>query len=361
MSHYEERLDKDLGEIRARVRALSDLAQQALLNALQSLRSGNRKLAYVTILGDARINTQMRSVEALCHRFIARHLPSAGHLRYCSSVIRAALQLERLGDYAVTIAREGVQFSSPPEGPTVRQLELVADKANTMLAQAIDAFNEGNEQKARASIGLAGSLEGTMDSIYADLMAASDASRIAHLIALFVIFNNLKRVADQAKNICEETLFATTGEIKRAPVQGVLFLDEDNARLSQMALAIAEKTYPGAARFSSAGAAPAAAPDPALCEFLEKHGYDMSGARITRFDAAPASLARYFVVVTLDGPMERYAERVPFHTSVLEWDVGPWPEGETGDALDAHLQELYRETASRVRELVETLRGDRVS
>ena len=71
-------------------------------------------------------------------------------------------------------------------------------------------------------------------------------------------------------------------------------------------------------------------------------------------------LSRFFVVVSLDGPFERYANSVPFHTSVLEWDLGEWPEGLEGDALDSRLQELYREISLRVQELVDTLRGEEV-
>jgi len=361
MSQYEQRLEKDLLAIRTHMRKLSTVTRDALSDALRSVFSGDRKLAYATVLGDAWVNERSREIDALCHRFIARHLPSAGHLRYTSAVIRAALQLERLGDYAVIIAREGVQLTSPPDGPTGRQLELVADQANTMLAQAIDAFNEGNAEKARTAKGLSGSLEGTMDNVYADLMATSDPARTANLVALFVIFNNLKRVSDQAKNLCEETLFAKTGETKRTPVQDVLFIEEDDSRLSQMAQAIGEKNHPGEARFASAGPTPAATVDPTLSGFLENHGFDMSAARPAKLGAAPASLSPYFVVVTLDGPIERYTERVPFHTSVLEWDVGPWPDGDDGDALQRRLQELYREISARVRELVETLRGEEVS
>jgi len=200
-----------------------------------------------------------------------------------------------------------------------------------------------------------------MDNVYADLMATSDPARTAHLVALFVIFNNIKRVADQAKNLCEETLFAQTGETKPTPVQDVLFLEEADARLSQMAKAIGEKNHAGAARFASAGPTPAATVDPALADFLENHGFDMSVARPAKLGATPVSLSPYFVVVTLDGPVERYTERVPFHTSVLEWDVGPWPEGGGEEATERRLQELYREISVRVRELVETLRGEEVS
>ena len=358
MSRYEQRLDHDLNVIRERMQSLSSVAKQSLEKALHSLLSGNRKLAYATILGDAWVNKRARELDALCHRFIARHLPSAGHLRFMSAVIRTSLQLERLGDYAVTIAREGVQLSAPPQGPTARQLEVMAEQANTMLGNAIDAFNEGNEGKARASMALGESMEGTMDGIYSDLMTASNAARIKDLLALFVVFNMVKRISDQAKNICEETLFFVSGETKHARVHDVVFVDQNNACLSQMALAIARRSFPGNARFASAGRSPAGAIDAGMKTFMENLGFDLSGARPASLDDSPGALSKYFVIVSLDGVMERYATQIPFHTSVLEWDVGTKPEGLEGDALKGRHEELYRELSSNVQSLVEALRGD---
>ena len=358
MSHYEQRLEQDLKIIREHMRKLSGYVTEALENALSSLFSGNRKLAYATILNDERINERMRELDTLCHRFIARHLPSAGHLRYMSAAIRTSLQLERLGDYAVTIAREGVQLSAPPEGLPARQLDNMADHANRMLALAIDAFDHGNEEKARTAISLSASVEDTFDHIYAGLMADSQAFRIKDLLALFVVFNMIKRISDQAQNICEDTLFAVTGETRRTRVYNVLFVDEDNAFLSQMAETIARRTYPSSAQFSSAGRVAAERVDPALMAFLDEFGVDLSGTRPQRLDPSPESLSKYFVIVSLDGLMERYTSHVPFHTTVLEWDVGARPQGLEGEALRRHMEELYREIAAYVRGLVETLRGE---
>ncbi len=360
MSHYEQRLESDLDAIRDHMRALSTRAGDAVEKALHSLLSGNSKLAYATILGDGWINERTREIDGLCHRFIARHLPSAGHLRYTSAVIRTSLQLERIGDYAVTIAREGVQLSAPPDGAILRQLEIMAGQANGMLAQSIAAFNEGNEEKARTAMGMASAMEGTMDGIYADLVGTSDPGRIKDLVALFVVFNLIKRVADQAKNICEETLFAVTGEIKRARVHDVLFMDEDGAGLSQMATAIAGRSYPDAARYTAAGRSAADGVDPDLRAFLEQRGFDLSAATPSTLDTSPSALSKYFVIISLSGPVQDYAKQIPFHTSALEWDVGSLPQGLEGAALEQRLEELYREVSSHVRGLVETLSGEEV-
>ena len=95
MSHYEERLEKDLTAIRGQVAEMAGLVEIATKNAMHALQTGNNKLASATVLEDHVINRSMRRIDQLCHKFIALHLPSEGHLRMLSSVIRANIELER--------------------------------------------------------------------------------------------------------------------------------------------------------------------------------------------------------------------------------------------------------------------------
>ena len=110
MRMYEQRLQEDLSRIRSEIRTMGDMAEELLTKAVHALLTGNSELANQTILGDHPINRQMRAIDRSCHGFIARHLPSAGHLRLVSAVIRLNIELERVGDYAVTISREALQL-----------------------------------------------------------------------------------------------------------------------------------------------------------------------------------------------------------------------------------------------------------
>ena len=101
-------------EPRTAALVMAGLVETSVRNAMHALHTGNNKLASTTILADHRINRSMRRIDASCHKFIALHLPSAGHLRLLSSVIRANIELERIGDYAVTISREVSQMSVKP-------------------------------------------------------------------------------------------------------------------------------------------------------------------------------------------------------------------------------------------------------
>lgn len=359
--HYEERLENDLNRIRERVATMGSLVQESLKNAVHALLTGNDKLASATILSDMPVNRLMREIDALCHRFIAVHLPSAGHLRIISSVIRTNIELERIGDYAVTICRESVQLPNPPKGALASKVELMADETRRMLTQAIDAFNQGNADAAKATMGMAAQVDRTFDTIFDELVHEQGDWELKDIMGLFVVFHRLERVAAQSKNICEETVFAVTGQTKAPKTYRVLFLDQDNSCLSQMAEAIARKNYPNSGKYSSAGRQAAEEINPDLDNFLQQRGFDLSQMLPSNLDLAPAELAHFHVIVSLQGPVKSYIEGLPFHTVPLEWDLGSCPTGLPQEETQQRLEELYREIAANVQDLMETLRGEGAS
>ena len=358
MSHYEERLERDLTGIREQVAIMAEQVETAVKNAMHALQTGNDKLAAATVIADHPINRTMRQIDEMCHKFIALHLPSASHLRLLSAVIRANIELERIGDYAATIAREALQLSAPPAGSMSRELERVGSETQLMLRQAVRSFKELNADLAKGTMIMEEQMENDLDIIYGELMANDDRDAVKNLLATFAVFTQLKRVADQAKNLCEETVFAVTGDAKAPKVYNILFIDEDNSCQSQIAEAIARKNFPGSGNYISAGRSPAAALNPVMVEFLGNHGLNIDDkARPKPVDMTPLQLTTQHVIVSLQGSVKSYFQQIPFHTTPLEWDVGPAPEN--GDASGIQrLEEIYRETAVQVRDLMETLRGE---
>jgi phosphate transport system protein len=358
MSHYEERLENDLTRIRNSVSDMAAKVETAVRNAMHALQTGNHKLAAATILADHPINRTMRRIDQLAHSFIALHLPSAGHLRMLSSVIRANIELERIGDYAVTIAREALQLSSPPNGQLAAELERVGNETQLMLRQAIQSFNELNADKARATMVLEEQMENDLDLVYAELMANDQRDAVKSLLTIFAVFTQLKRVADQAKNLCEETVFAVTGDMKSPKVYNILFVDEDNSCASQMAAAIAHKNFPGSGNYTSGGRQPAASMNAVMTGFMERHGVNLEGSRPSSLDLTPLELTRQHVIVSLQGPVTSYIDKIPFHSTPLEWDITPAPALSDAAAFEAWLEEIYRDMAVQIRDLMELLRGE---
>jgi phosphate transport system protein len=349
MSHLEERLQRDLDEIRSELAIQAERVQVAVKNAIRAVETGDRELAYTTVLNDYPINRQMRRIDRLCHSFIAVHLPSAGPLRQLSSAMRANIELERIGDYAVTIAREALQIGSLLKGEFSHAFDQLYDQTLLMLDQAISAFNDLNAEKARSTMPLVGPVESGLNDIYMDLMQGGDNGEIKQRFALFVIFAHLKRVMDQAKNLCEETLFAVTGEQKSAKVYNILFASSDS-RLSQIAYAVGHKNHPDSTNLIGVGRTVTEL-DAESAQFLLQHGAAPSpeGAR-TLTSIAPHVLAQQHVLISLDQPPENYFDKIPFHSVALLWDLTE--SNATG------IEELYRDIALRMRDLMQLIRGD---
>jgi phosphate transport system protein len=351
MSHYEERLERDLADLKGRVLAVGAEVEEALRCAERVVLHGDRALASRTILGDNVINRHIRDVDALCHAFVARHLPSAGHLRLVSAVLRIDLEIERIGDYAATICREALQLDQPPPQPLLSDIELMSVHGRNLLRGALEAFREGSADLARGTLQLSKPHRAMVRKLFADLLReAESASRPLHeLFALLIVLHRLERVADQAKNICEETIFAASGQTKSPKTWSILFLDQRNDRMSQLAEAWARKHYPRSARWESAGWAPADRLAPDLVAFAQAHGLDFAGARPKGIGELSADLADFDLVVSLEGDPRPRIGRIPFRTVAIEWDV---------EADSSTLESAAPRVAAELQHLIELLRGE---
>ncbi len=361
---YEERLEKDLDKMRHSIAAIVERIETALENAVRALLDRDLALAYRTILGDNRINRNIREIDRQAHFFVARHLPSAGHLRFISSVLRMTIGLERIGDYAVTICREAVQLSRPLDERLTGEAELMAKESREMLRRAVRSFNEKNVDLARESMAQADKVEHDFTDVFEVLVekGSSNVHRTKDLMGTLVIFYMLERVSDQAKNICEETVFAVTGQTKKHKKMRILFLDEADDCRGQMAVAIARKAFPNSGSYTSLGREPAAGLDPVFCRFMEKRGYSMDKVKPGRIDKNDGEWKNCHIIVSLEGPYEKYVAEVPFHTTALVWEV-PEPPVKDSDENQAfaQLEVMYKDIASKVRDLMETLRGEEAS
>jgi len=360
MAHYDERLEQDLELIRGKIRALAEEVEDAVAQAVRAILSVDRDLAGEIILGDLRINRATRELDKLSHLFVARHLPSAGHLRFISSVLRLSVALERIGDYAVTICRETVQLSKQPSETVSRDIEMMADQARRIFHQAMKAFNENNAELAKGTMGMADQLASSFDKIFDDLVrdAKKESRAVEDSFGLLVVFNRIERISDQSKNLCEETVFHVTGETKRPKVYRVLFLDQHNDCASQMAEHIARKAYPESGKYTSAGWEPVEALRPELQAFMDAHGFDLRGAHPEKLSALHEDLADQHVIVDLIGQAREHLPEIPFHTALIRWNID---EDLRGATTTEEFERLHNELAPKVRALMETLHGENAS
>lgn len=352
-SHYEERLQKDLVWIQDLVVIVGNAIGKAIDDAVHSVMTLDKDLAAATVIGDYTINRQTRELDRLCHAFVARHLPSAGHLRFVSSVLRLTIGLERIGDYAATISRTTAQLSTLPPPVVVRDIEMMAEHARRMLHDALRSFQQRDVGVAQATLASAAQFAQYFDRVFADLVHEGDShSRpTGDLFSLMATFNRLERVIHQAKNICEETIFVATGKTKGEKVFHILFVDARNDGASHLAEHFTRKAFPQSGRYRSAGWQTAEEVDPAYQRFANTVGLDLGKAWPTSLATLRDQLDEYHLVIGLGKQVREHIGKVPFHTTVLAWDI---------DA-SAGPEAVYRQLTPMVRNLMERLRGDQAS
>ena len=348
MSHFEERMEADLKVIRDKLWNIGEDVETALHNAKKVLILRDSALAYATILADGPINRDSRECDRLCHVFIARHLPGAGHLRELASTARVNVTLERVGDYAGTICREALQITTPLSAQLSHSIDVIFDESISILADARKSFRDGNAEMAIALMQMAKRVEGKMDSVYEILFAEDDRLDGGTMMAIFVVFNLLKRVADQAKNICDQTVYAVKGIAKIPKTYRILFLDQPGSGAAQLATAIGRKNYPESGYFMAATPGVADPVSASLQAFLTETGLPDEDLVTEQLEVIEHDLADFIVIVSLSGKFENYISKVPFHSSALNWAM---PEGNDP-------QQYYRVLREEIQQLMMLLAGD---
>ena len=359
MTHYQARLERDLEEIRSRFRAVSDMIERQVRDAVEALLTHDSALANQVILKDRIVNRDTRALDRLCHGFVIRHLPVAHHLRLISAVIRLDVALERVGDYAVTVCRHSLRCSGPPSETIARDIELVAQQARRSLSVALKSFHEEDVEVARTALGLTYPVDSSHDKAFEDLVTAGERHKLpvrdlfGYMRALYVLL----RVSDQAENIAQETLFSVTGETKNPKVYRILFLDRANDCRSLLAEAYARKAFSECGTFSSAGWDPAESIRPEIVTFFQDHGLSLTGSEPKKVPDLIAEPKHFHVIVGLEEKAREKIGEIPYKTVFLDWDLGPCPFGQDDPQAMDRLEAIYREIASRLNDLMLTLRG----
>lgn len=363
-THLEESLQQDLDRIRDKIIEMASLAERALNDCMQAIESRSRQTAYSVILRDQQIDELEKEIDRLCLEFLVRQQPVAGPLRFAYATIKINAELERIGDYAESIARQvliltdlGVEF--PRE-----QFAQIAHLATPMLHDAIGAFIEQDANLAHATMEREQIVDQLRDRInsYLVQLPAQGKVPLEALNPLLTIARRFERVSDQAKNICEEVLYMCTGEYQKhkgTEAYRILFVDQHNSCRSQIASGIANALAQPRFIFSSAGIDPAPV-DPRTVRFLKEKGIDITGHGSKSLTQIP-NLEHYQVIVVLAPEARKAFIPPPAKTVVLDWSVAD-PSKTQGS--DSEVRSAYEKAFSLIQEqiqdLIEAILGQKV-
>jgi phosphate transport system protein len=363
-THFEESLQRDIDRIRGKVTAMADLGERALRDCVKALQGKNRQLAYAVILRDQKIDEFEKELDRLCLEFLVRQQPVAGPLRFVYGTIRINLELERIGDYAESIARQIIKLMGMNVAEPSARLVEIANLAIPMLHDAIQAFVQQDANLAKKTMEVEEAVDVLRHQINAEIVQLRQENKIPleALTPLMTIARRFERVSDQAKNICQEVLYMCTGEYIRhqgSEVYRILFVDEHNACRSQMAEGIGASLGQSQFLFASAGLDPKPV-DPMTVSFLKERGIDISRQSSKRLDQVP-NLEHYHVVIGLAKEAQRALPPPPRKTVYLDWSIkDPSKVQGSPQEVRAAYESAYGEILGQIQDLEEAILGDKI-
>jgi phosphate transport system protein len=359
--HYEQSVERDLGRIRRKLSEMSALAQRALKDCIKALMENNRQLAYGVILRDQFIDELEKEIDRLALEFLVRQQPVAGLLRFAYATIKVNLELERVGDYAESMARQTLKLGSQKVTYPKERFVEMAYTVIPMVEDAVQAFIEQNAELARKVIEREDAVDLLKRQLNQELVQQFRAGQLTFeaLNPLMMIARRLERVSDQARNISMEVLYLCTGEYAKHPgaeAIRVLFVDEHNACRSLMAEAIASRMNLPRFIFASAGLDPLPASQDTV-NFLKEKGMDVSGHSPKALNQVP-NLDHYHVIVALSPEVRRAFPQKPRKVVFLDWTVPDPSVVEGGEAEKrAAYEQVYNYISEHLKDLVAAIIG----
>jgi phosphate transport system protein len=354
-SHLEQSLQRDIDHIRAKVSEMAGLSERAVEVSLRALVQQDRKLAYSIILRDRYIDELETELNRLCLEFVVRHQPVAGHLRFVFTTLQINKELERIGDYAESVARQALAISGlQPQPPYAMFIEL-GELSVRMLREATRAFLNKDADLAQQTMVMEEQANALRNSINAELLELSRRNQLpaAALTPLMTVARRFERVSDQAKNFCEEVLYMCTGEFakhKGGDAFRILFFDATNACLGQMAEGIGHSMNQPRFVFSSAGATPQPI-DARAVKFMADKGIDLSKQTSKPLAQVPG-WEHCQVIVALGSGARAALPARPGKSILLTWGVkDPSEVSGPPELVQTAFESAYQSLQTHIREL----------
>ena len=207
---------KRLREIQDEILVMGSMVGKAILRSVEALKGRDINLAQHIIDDDQGINKKRFEIEERCIELIATQQPMATDLRTIAAILNIITEIERIGDYAVGIARIVILIGGEPPLKPLVDIPLMAEKTTDMLNRSLDAFINRNAEAAKKIAKEDDMIDNLYDQVFRELLIimAEDPKTITRATRLIWTAHNLERAADRVTNICERVVFIVTGKME---------------------------------------------------------------------------------------------------------------------------------------------------
>jgi phosphate transport system protein len=211
--HFHEELEA----LKQTLLAMGGLVEDQIRRVMRALTERDDAIAQEVIDRDRQVNAYDVEVDETCVNLLALHQPAAGDLRFITTAMKIVTDLERIGDQAVNIAQRALELNREPQLKPYIDLPRMAERAQAMVKDSLDAFVSRDTDLARRVCGADSEVDALKEQIFRELLTfmMADPRAIPRAIRLVLISRFLERVADHATNIAEMVIYMVEGKMVR--------------------------------------------------------------------------------------------------------------------------------------------------
>jgi phosphate transport system protein len=213
-----ERYTRQIGSLRDDLLRLGSMVEQALLRAITSLDTWDSAAAAQIIHDDAQIDDAWRALEDRTIHLLATQQPVvASDLRLITAVTAIAGELERIGDYANSIARRVRRATRRPSLVTPPSaIKEMATLTLQMVNTSLEAFLRQDAAIAHSLTQSDERVDELEDQLRAEIiaLAKADPEKVEAAIDMLDVIHALERAADRSTNIGERVIYLATNNVE---------------------------------------------------------------------------------------------------------------------------------------------------
>lgn len=192
----------------------AEVADGMLGDAVRALADQDAELAAEVVRRDNQVDTRYVETQDEILRVISLQAPVASDTRLLASMLHVNIHLERMGDYATTIAKRAQRAESlkGDDALTGQLLEMVG-LAQRVGREAMRAYAQSDVDLARQLPGLDDGVDRLNRGVFRRLieLATQDPSRLEWATSIMLVPRHIERYGDHAVDIGEQTIYAVTG------------------------------------------------------------------------------------------------------------------------------------------------------
>jgi len=210
-------LSHDLNKLKKRILAYSAAIDANFQLAVVALERVDVAAAGTVIARDQELDRTEVEIEDDCLKILALHQPVATDLRYVVTVLKMNNDLERIGDFAVNVAKRAKRLARHDPIVMPPKLLQMANQAREMVSRALGALVERDSDEARQICRDDDQVDNLQRDLFGEIrdMLTNRPNEVNQWMQLLSIVRYLERVGDLATNIAEDVIYLVEGIVVR--------------------------------------------------------------------------------------------------------------------------------------------------